>query len=149
MSRRLGMALAVACALQATSSSAAEATLDYAFFKTKVEPVFLQKRPDHVRCYVCHSDNNSAFKLEKLPVGKNFWTEEQSRMNFEVVSKLVVPGNSDASLLLTRPLAAFLVPGVSPADPMSYLVVLVVLLLTALLASAAPVLRAIRRMESQ
>ncbi|MGZ5095295.1 MAG: hypothetical protein ACXWIP_28690 [Burkholderiales bacterium] len=105
MSRRLGMALAVACALQATSSSAAEATLDYAFFKTKVEPVFLQKRPDHVRCYVCHSDNNSAFKLEKLPAGKNFWTEEQSRMNFEVVSKLVVPGNSDASLLLTRPLA--------------------------------------------
>ncbi|MDB5927803.1 MAG: hypothetical protein JWN13_6739 [Betaproteobacteria bacterium] len=105
MSQRLGMALAVACALQATSSSAAEGTLDYAFFKTKVEPVFLQKRPDHVRCYVCHSDNNSAFKLEKLPAGKSFWTEEQSRTNFEVVSKLVVPGNADASLLLTRPLA--------------------------------------------
>jgi ABC-type antimicrobial peptide transport system permease subunit len=48
-----------------------------------------------------------------------------------------------AALLLTRPLAAFLVPGVSPADPVSYGAVLLALTLTALLASAAPVLRAI------
>jgi putative ABC transport system permease protein len=49
-----------------------------------------------------------------------------------------------AALLLTRPLAAFLVPGVGPTDPVSYGAVLVALTLTALLASAAPVLRAIR-----
>jgi predicted permease len=48
------------------------------------------------------------------------------------------------ALLLTRPLAAFLVPGVSPADPISYAAVLLALTLTALLASTAPVLRAIR-----
>jgi hypothetical protein len=48
-----------------------------------------------------------------------------------------------AALLLTRPLAMFLVPGVSPADPVSYAAVLVVLTLTALLSSAAPVVRAI------
>jgi predicted permease len=48
-----------------------------------------------------------------------------------------------SALLLTRPLATFLVPGVSPTDPVSYAAVLLLLLLTALLSSAAPVLRAI------
>ena len=105
MSRCPGMALALAFALQAISSSAAEPALDYEFFKSRVEPVFLKKRPDHARCYTCHSDSTNAFKLEKLARGSTFWTEEQSRKNFEVVSHLVVPGNTDASLLLTRPLA--------------------------------------------
>jgi hypothetical protein len=40
-----------------------------------------------------------------LPPGANFWTEEQSRRNFEVVSKLVVPGNPSLSLFLRMPLA--------------------------------------------
>jgi hypothetical protein len=35
----------------------------------------------------------------------SFWTEEQSRHNFSVVSALVVPGKPDASLLLRMPLA--------------------------------------------
>ncbi|MDB5862769.1 MAG: hypothetical protein JWO70_575 [Betaproteobacteria bacterium] len=104
MSHRLGMAMAAATLL-AAPVHAADKALDYEFFKTRVEPVFLKKRPDHVRCYVCHSDSNSAFKLEKLAPGSTFWTEEQSRKNFQVVSHLVVPGNTDASLLLTRPLA--------------------------------------------
>ena len=48
-----------------------------------------------------------------------------------------------AALLLTRPLAAFLVPGVTPADPVSYTAVLIVLMVTAVLASTAPVFRAL------
>lgn len=48
------------------------------------------------------------------------------------------------ALLLTGPLAAFLVPGLSPADPVSYVTVLVVLLATAVLSSAVPVARALR-----
>jgi hypothetical protein len=79
--------------------------LDYAYFKARVEPIFLKKRPDHVRCYVCHSESSSAFKLEKLPEGKKFWSEEQSRHQFESVSRLVVPGEPKKSLLLLRPLA--------------------------------------------
>jgi ABC-type antimicrobial peptide transport system permease subunit len=47
------------------------------------------------------------------------------------------------ALLLTRPLAAFLVPGLSPADPVSYVGVFAIVLGTALLASASPVLRAL------
>ena len=105
MLARIGSAIAVALMLGTPSASAAEKTLDYAFFKARVEPVFLKKRPGHVRCYVCHADSNNAFKLEKLSAGKKFWTEEQSRRNFEVVSRLVVPGDPGSSRLLLQPLA--------------------------------------------
>ena len=83
--------------------------LDYEFFKTRVEPIFLKKRSeDHARCYVCHQvmrHGGGPLSLEMLPPGASFWTEEQSRHNFEVVSKLVVPGNPDLSLFLRMPLA--------------------------------------------
>jgi hypothetical protein len=78
--------------------------LDYEFFKSRVEPVFLTKRPGHARCYVCHIESNNAFHLERLSTGSRAWTEEQSRRNFEVVSTLVNPGDPGASRLLLHPL---------------------------------------------
>jgi hypothetical protein len=98
--------VAVAVFLLAVTSPASAQSLDYEFFKTRVEPIFLSKRPGHVRCYVCHSDrSNNSFKLETIAPGGKFWTEEQSRKNFEVVSHLVVPGDPGKSLLLLQPLA--------------------------------------------
>jgi len=82
-----------------------DADVDYEFFKTKVEPIFLKKREGHTRCYVCHEESNKAFRLEKLPAGAAFWTEEQSRKNFDTVSALVVPGDHANSRLLLQPLA--------------------------------------------
>ena len=83
--------------------------LDYEFFKTRVEPIFLKSRSeDHARCYVCHQvmrHGGGPLSLEMLPAGASFWTEEQSRHNFEVVSKLVVPGDPSLSLFLRMPLA--------------------------------------------
>jgi hypothetical protein len=83
--------------------------LDYEFFKLKVEPIFLKHRSDeHARCYVCHQmahHGGGPLSLEMLPQGATFWTEEQSRKNFETVSKLVVPGDPSRSLLLRMPLA--------------------------------------------
>jgi len=104
-SRRLKLMIAAAAGLLAAPALAADAVLDYEFFKTRVEPIFLKKRPEHVRCYVCHSENNSAFRLAKLPRDARFWTEEQSRRNFEVVSHLVIPGDTANSRLLLQPLA--------------------------------------------
>jgi hypothetical protein len=78
--------------------------LDYEFFKSRVEPVFLAKRPDHARCYVCHVESNNAFRLERLAPGARAWSEEQSRRNFEMVSILVNPGDPDTSRLLLHPL---------------------------------------------
>ena len=83
--------------------------LDYEFFKTRVEPIFLKSRSeDHARCYVCHQvmrHGGGPLSLDMLPPGASFWTEEQSRRNFEVVSKLVVPGDPSLSLFLRMPLA--------------------------------------------
>jgi hypothetical protein len=96
----IGIAAAWASDLPAQSPA-----LDYAFFKARVEPVFLKKREGHTRCYVCHAESNNALHLERLPAGASFWTEEQSRKNFETVSALVAPGDVANSRLLLQPLA--------------------------------------------
>ena len=81
-------------------------TLDYEYFKSQVEPIFITKRAGHTRCYVCHNErSNNAFRLEKIAPGASFWSEEQSRRNFTMASRLVVPGKPEASLLLLHPLA--------------------------------------------
>src|SRR2546430_15104074 len=98
--------LAPALALLAAATCVRAQSLDYEFFKASVEPIFLKKRPGHTRCYVCHAErSNNAFKLEKLAAGSSFWSEAQSRRNFEMASRLVVPGKLDSSLLLLHPLA--------------------------------------------
>lgn len=80
-------------------------SLDFETYRAKVEPIFLKKRPGHARCVVCHEANNSGFRLQMLAKGAKEWTEEQSRMNFQSVSRLVKPGNPGASRLLIHPLA--------------------------------------------
>ena len=30
-------------------------SLDFDYYKTRVEPIFLKKRPGHARCVVCHA----------------------------------------------------------------------------------------------
>jgi hypothetical protein len=99
----MAVVLAGACASQMTSR--ATPTLDYEFFKSRVEPVFLHKRDGHTRCYVCHAESNNAFRLERLSPGATTWTEQQSRKNFAMASLLVNPGDPHTSRLLTQPLA--------------------------------------------
>jgi hypothetical protein len=85
-------------------SSSPSVSLDYAFFRDRVQPIFLAKRPGHARCVVCH-DNGSP-RLQELSPGATSWNEEQSRKNFEQWKNWVVPGNPMASPLLKHPLAA-------------------------------------------
>jgi hypothetical protein len=99
------MAIATAVVMAAGSLSFAAPALDFETYKTKVEPIFLEKRAGHARCVVCHSANNSAFRLQPLSAGSTKWTEEQSHMNFENVSHLVKPGDPGASKLLIHPLS--------------------------------------------
>ena len=98
------VALLAAAAAPQMASRAAPA-LDYEFFKARVQPIFLQKRDGHTRCYVCHAESNNAFRLERLSAGASTWSEEQSRKNFEMASILVNPGDPATSRLLQQPLA--------------------------------------------
>lgn len=88
-----------------SSASSDSSSLDYEFFKTRVEPIFLKKRPGHARCYVCHEEANHALHLEKLSPGASTWDDEQSRKNFETASQLVNPDDPSKSKLLLHPLA--------------------------------------------
>jgi hypothetical protein len=88
---------------QPPSSSIASASLDFEFFKTNVQPIFLAKRPGHARCISCHA-SGTPLRLQPLSPGSTTWNEEQSRKNFEAVRRVVVPG-SVKSMLLIHPLA--------------------------------------------
>jgi len=98
-------AILVLAAADADADPKPKPVLDFEFYKVRVEPIFLQKRSGHTRCYVCHAESNNALHLEKLPSGQNAWTREQSHRNFEVVSQLVNPGDPATSRLLLHPLA--------------------------------------------
>jgi hypothetical protein len=80
-------------------------SLDYEFFKTRVQPIFLNKRPGNARCYVCHRGTGGTTYLQVLSPGATMWDEEQSRKNFESVRRLVAPGVPLKSKLLMHPLA--------------------------------------------
>jgi hypothetical protein len=99
---RLVMLPVAALVLAAPFASAQ--SLDFDAYRTKVEPIFLKKRPPHARCVVCHSNSNSAFRLEPLAKGVKEYTEAQSRKNFANVVNLVKPGNPETSRLLIHPL---------------------------------------------
>jgi len=83
---------------------AAAPTLDYDFFKARVQPVFTTKRAGNARCVSCH-DSGTPMRLQKLTPGSATWSEEDSRKNFELVKSRVIPGNPDISKLLRHPLA--------------------------------------------
>jgi len=95
--------LAIVTAIVASFASAQ--SLDFATYRAKVEPIFLKKREGHARCVVCHAGANNTFRLQPLAQGATTWTEEQSRQNFEVVSKLVRAANLMSSPILKHPLA--------------------------------------------
>jgi hypothetical protein len=80
-------------------------SLDLEFFKTRVEPIFLKRRAGHARCYACHASGTGPQYLVKMSPGSTFWTEEQSRTNFENVSKLVDLDDPMNSRFLIHPLS--------------------------------------------
>ena len=94
----------LAVLLAQVPASAQSSSLDYVFFRDRVQLIFLTKRPGHARCVVCHDHNNP--RLQELSPGAATWNEEQSRKNFEAWQRVVVPGDPLASRMLMHPLAA-------------------------------------------
>src|ERR1700674_826859 len=90
---------------QAATHPIATEALDFQFFKTKVEPIFLKQRPGHARCYGCHILSNRGFHLDTLSPGSADWTDDQSQRNFQSALQQVVPGDPASSRLLIHPLA--------------------------------------------
>src|SRR5437867_12396582 len=83
---------------------ASPSSLDFEYFKTKVQPILLAKRDGHARCVSCHT-TGTPMRFQPLSPGAAMWNEEESRKNFEVIRARVVAGNPLKSKLLTHPLA--------------------------------------------
>lgn len=77
----------------------AAASLDFEYFKTRVQPIFVAKRAGHARCIACHGQG-TPLRLQALPPGGAAWTEEESRKNFDAVSRVAQPGNAKSRLLV-------------------------------------------------
>jgi hypothetical protein len=98
--------LPAAPAVRAAAPPAAPvSTLDYETFKTRVQPILMSPRKGNARCMACHATGGGNSYLEQLPPGATTYTEEQTRRNFERVSRLVTPGEPLKSILLLNPLA--------------------------------------------
>jgi hypothetical protein len=106
MSIRIAVATVAVSALALASAAMSEAaTLDYDYFKSKVQPIFVAKRPGHAPCVMCHAEANNMLRLQKLPHGQA-WSEEDTRKNFETVSKIVEAVDDPLqSKILIHPLA--------------------------------------------
>jgi YVTN family beta-propeller protein len=101
--RVVSAALAFA-ALPALSQTATVPSLDFEYFKARVEPIFTTKRPGNARCVSCHGFGTT-MKLQPLPEGAATWSDADARANFDIVRARVVPGKPDESRLLRHPLA--------------------------------------------
>jgi hypothetical protein len=95
--------LAVWLAQAPSTPPPAASSLDFEFFKTRVQPIFLAARPGHARCYACHWQG-TPMRLQPLSPGSATWNEEESRKNFEAVARMVTSDPLKSPLLL-HPLA--------------------------------------------
>ncbi len=98
------LAAAAPARAQQPAASSSSPTLDFDYFRTRVQPIFTTKRDGNARCVSCH-EFGTPMRLQRLPAGAATWNEEDSRKNFELVKTRVVPGNPGASRLLRHPLA--------------------------------------------
>jgi hypothetical protein len=99
------MRFTMLAAIAAASTVASAQSLDYDYYKTRVEPIFSKHRDGHARCVVCHSQSTNSFKLAEWGPDTTAFTEEQSRANFAMLSKLVNKNDPEKSMLLLHPLS--------------------------------------------
>ena len=78
--------------------------LDFAYFKEKVQPIFLRQRPGHARCVSCHTHRIPP--LQPLTPNADTWNDEESRLNFNAWKGFVQPGQPAKSRMLLHPLSA-------------------------------------------
>jgi hypothetical protein len=76
-------------------------SLNYEYFKAKVQPIFVTKRPGHARCISCHG-SGTPLRLQPLSAGTATWNDEESRKNFQAIQRVSSAGVK--SRLLLHPL---------------------------------------------
>jgi hypothetical protein len=81
---------------------APEPPLDFEFFRACVQRVFATPREGHIRCSNCHSGGLIGFA--PAPQRGDVWSDEEARRAFQLISRLIIPGNPEQSRFLLKPL---------------------------------------------
>ena len=77
--------------------------LDFTFFRSCVQPIFQSPKEGHIRCSNCHAVGQMGFA--PVPTaGRTAWDDAEAKLAFNVVSRLVVPGDPEHSRFLLKPL---------------------------------------------
>ena len=84
---------------QQPAPASSSGALDYEYFKSRVQPIFVAKRAGHARCVACHGQG-TPLRLQALPAGATTWSEEDYKKNFQAVSRVAQPGNAKSRLLI-------------------------------------------------
>lgn len=76
--------------------------LDFEFYSTCVQRMYRNPRPGQLSCEQCHAGGFTGF----APRAANgtAWTEEEARRGFEVIQRLILPGDPIQSRWLLKPL---------------------------------------------
>jgi hypothetical protein len=82
-----------------SSQAPGEGSLDFDYFKNRIQPIFLKKRPGHARCIACHGQG-TPLRLQPPGADGTSWSDEDSRKNFEAVRRVAQPGNPKSRLLV-------------------------------------------------
>jgi len=81
------------------NQQAAAPTLDYEYFKSKVQPIFVAKRTGHARCIACHG-SGTPLRLQRPSIDGASWTEDESKKNFDAMRRVAFAGNAKSLLLI-------------------------------------------------
>lgn len=104
----LVFALAISDSATGTSTQAFPAAKDIETYRDVVEKIFLTDRggttPGSAACVMCHTWQTSVRFTLQTPSTDAGWTIDQSRHNFDVVTKLVNTADPESSRLLRKPL---------------------------------------------
>ena len=107
------LAIALLASVSGAGEVAGQVPLSFERYRDTIEPIFLADRggwgPGRAACVTCHAEQGTPLRLQRLretAEGEVFWSEEDSRRNFRVVSRLVRPGDPDRSRLLRKALVA-------------------------------------------
>src|SRR5688572_24658594 len=103
------IAIAVSVLLVSSVATQQPSSTDLESYRNVVERTFLKDRggtmPGYAACVMCHTWQTSLrFRLD-TPATDAGWTPEQSRRNFETVTKVVNTASPENSWLLLKPLA--------------------------------------------
>ena len=79
-----------------------EPELDFEFYRTCVQDMIQRPKYGQLSCTVCHAGGSIGFAPR--PANGTSWTEQEARRGFEVVKRLIVPGNPIQSRWLLKPL---------------------------------------------